>query len=128
MTGSHQESSTGSAWPGIASTFEAFADPTRREILTVLAEREYRATELADAVGRVGRTAVSSHLRILRAAGLVNERREGRYRLYSLNPAPADEAVEFLRSLYRESLSSLKATAEAEHTEGGEGTKWANSS
>ena len=112
----------------IASTFEAFADPTRREILALLAEREYSATELADAVGRVGRTAVSSHLRILRSAGLVNERREGRYRFYSINPAPADEAVEFLRSLYRSSLSMLKAAAGAKQADKPAREKWANSS
>jgi ArsR family transcriptional regulator, arsenate/arsenite/antimonite-responsive transcriptional repressor len=112
----------------IASTFEAFADPTRREILTLLAEREYSATELADAVGRVGRTAVSSHLRILRSAGLVNERREGRYRFYSINPAPADEAVEFLRSLYRSSLSMFKTAARVKSADKPARRKWANSS
>lgn len=112
----------------IASTFEAFADPTRREILTVLAEREHSATELADAIPRVGRTAVSSHLRILRSAGLVNERREGRYRYYSINPGPADEAVEFMRSIYRSSLSTLKKAARAKSYGRAGGRKWANSS
>ncbi len=118
----------------VGPAFEAFADSTRREILTLLASREYAATELADAVGRVGRTAVSMHLRILRSAGLVRERREGRYRFYSLNHAPADEAVRFLQGLYRSSLSDLKAAAEAEAQEPGlqksvnETEKWASSS
>ena len=53
------------------------------------------------------------HLRILRSAGLVSERRDGRFRFYSLNPAPADEAVRFLQGLFRTSLSGLKVAAEA---------------
>ncbi len=58
--------------------FDALSDPTRREILRLLAENgEMTAGEVADSVSAVGRTAVSSHLRILRQAGLVVERREG---------------------------------------------------
>jgi ArsR family transcriptional regulator, arsenate/arsenite/antimonite-responsive transcriptional repressor len=82
--------------------FEALADPTRRAILTFLAHRgESPAGEIAAEVATVSRTGVSSHLRILRAAGLVNERRAGRYRLYSVEPGAADSVVEFLRGLYR---------------------------
>lgn len=111
----------------IGATFDAFADPTRREILSLLAERERTVSELTAAVGHVGRTAVSNHLRILRSAGLVRERREGRYRFYSLNAAPADEAVEFLRSLYRQSLSTLKAAVTSAEAEEQARRKWANS-
>jgi DNA-binding transcriptional ArsR family regulator len=122
------------ATEAIGPTFEAFADPTRRKILTLLSQREHAATELADAVGTVGRTAVSMHLRILRSAGLLRERREGRYRYYSLNPAPADEAVQFLQGLHHSSLSRLKAAAESGSGEADTGAAraakrtWANSS
>lgn len=66
--------------------FDALADPVRREILAVLAESdECSAGVLADRITSVGRTAVSSHLRVLRIAGLVTERRAGRYRFYAVN-------------------------------------------
>jgi DNA-binding transcriptional ArsR family regulator len=90
-----------------SSTFDAFADPTRREILLVLSEGEMTAGELADRIDHVGRTAVSSHLRVLRLAGLVTERREGRFRYYSVDPAPASELVDFISSVYRSVLTDL---------------------
>jgi DNA-binding transcriptional ArsR family regulator len=89
--------------------FDALSDPTRRSILRVLADHgELRVGDLAAEVSHVGRTAVSSHLRILRSAGLVNERRDGRYRLYSVAGEPLRDVVEFLGSLYRAPLQDLK--------------------
>jgi ArsR family transcriptional regulator, arsenate/arsenite/antimonite-responsive transcriptional repressor len=97
--------------------YEALADPTRRQILHVLSgEAECRASDIAAAVDHVGRTTISSHLRVLRMAGLVNERRAGRYRLYSLDPGPAQEVVEFLTGLYRSALTDLKDAAEQPHS------------
>ena len=65
--------------------FDALSDPTRRAILDFLARSgEVTAGAIADAVDEVGRTAVSSHLRVLRTCGLVDERRQGRYRYYEL--------------------------------------------
>ena len=95
--------------------FDALADPVRREILALLAERdECSAGELSDAVQRVGRTAVSSHLRILRTAGLIAERRTGRFRYYSVDPTgPAQDVIRFLQELFRSSLDAAKAVAEA---------------
>jgi ArsR family transcriptional regulator, arsenate/arsenite/antimonite-responsive transcriptional repressor len=93
--------------------FEALADPTRRHILRVLAGNgESSAGQIAAEVDHVGRTGISSHLRILRGAGLVTERRRGRFRLYSLEPSAADEVVEFLSMLYRGSLTDLKRRVE----------------
>jgi len=96
--------------------FDALADPVRREILALLAERdECSAGELSDAVQRVGRTAVSSHLRILRTAGLIAERRTGRFRYYSVDPTgPAQDVIRFLQELFRSSLDDAKAVAEAD--------------
>ena len=97
----------------ISLRFEALAEPTRRDILAMLADGELSATEISNRISRVGRTAVSSHLRILRTAGLVNDRREGRYRWYSVNPLAAADVVDFLATGYRSTLSDLKlATAE----------------
>ncbi len=103
-----------------ALAFEALADPTRRTILTLLAaEGETSAGELAAGIDALSRTAVSNHLRVLRTAGLVAERRDGRRRLYSLQAQPVEEVVDFLAQLYRTSLADLKRGLEQAGT--GEG-------
>ena len=96
--------------------FDALADPVRREILAVLAaHEECSAGELSAAIDRVGRTAVSSHLRVLRTAGLIAERRTGRFRYYSLNPSgPAQDVIRLLQELFQGSLDAAKTAAEAE--------------
>ncbi|MGV9823810.1 ArsR/SmtB family transcription factor [Nocardia xishanensis] len=94
-------------------TFEALADPTRREILACLARGEMTVGELTSQITHVSRTAISNHLRILRTAGLVTERRAGTYRHYSIKPAPVSDAVGFLSQLYSSTLDGLtEATAE----------------
>ncbi|WP_448641488.1 ArsR/SmtB family transcription factor [Geodermatophilus sp. URMC 63] len=87
----------------------ALADPIRRELLALLARGELAAGELA---GRfpVSRPAVSRHLRVLREAGLVSSRVEGRRRLYALDPRPLrelDEWLESYRGLWTQRLDAL---------------------
>ena len=87
----------------------ALADPIRRELLAMLAQGELAAGELA---GRfpVSRPAVSRHLRVLREAGLVSSRVEGRRRLYALDPRPLRELDEWLepyRDLWAQRLDAL---------------------
>jgi ArsR family transcriptional regulator, arsenate/arsenite/antimonite-responsive transcriptional repressor len=95
------------------AVFGALADPTRRQILRLLGEREgATAGEIASEFPEVTRTAVSAHLRVLRTARLVFERRQGKYRVYSLGPGHADEVVGFLAEVYRDSLSQLKEAVE----------------
>lgn len=95
--------------------FDALADPVRREILALLADHEEcSAGELSERVSRVGRTAVSSHLRKLLTAGLITERRTGRFRYYSLNPnGTARDVLALLQTLFQDSLAEAKQTAEA---------------
>jgi DNA-binding transcriptional ArsR family regulator len=69
---------------------------------------EAAAGVIASEVHSVGRTAVSSHLRVLRVAGLVRERRDGRFRLYSVESGAADGVVRFLAALYRRPLAELR--------------------
>ena len=97
-----------------ARAFEALADPVRREILAVLAENEECSVgELAARIQRVGRTAVSTHLRVLRTAGLVTERRSGRFRYYSVDPTgPAQEVIRLLQDLFQGSLEQVRVAAE----------------
>jgi DNA-binding transcriptional ArsR family regulator len=94
--------------------FDALADPVRRQILGVLAvNTECSAGHLAEQVSTVGRTAVSSHLRVLKASGLVTERRHGRYRLYALDPGgPAREVLAFLQQLFQSSLDEVQTAAQ----------------
>jgi DNA-binding transcriptional ArsR family regulator len=72
--------------PDDGSVFKALADPTRRQILSDLSDGELSAGEIA---GRfpISGPSVSRHLSILRAAGLVTERRDANRILYSLVPA-----------------------------------------
>jgi DNA-binding transcriptional ArsR family regulator len=70
-----------------STVFEALADPTRRRVLELLAEREHTAGELASEF-TVSRPAVSRHLRVLREAGLVSAREVAQSRVYSLEPGP----------------------------------------
>lgn len=85
---------------GIGDVFKALAYPTRRAILDELAERDEQTLfELCSrlAVKRsVGssRQAVSQHVDVLVDAGLVETRREGRYRFHHLNPRPLERIAD----------------------------------
>lgn len=99
---------------GADLAFDALADPVRREILGALAEdEEISAGALAGRIHSVGRTAVSTHLRVLRVAGLVTERREGRYRYYAIDPSgAAAEVIRLLHGLFRDSLRDARTSVE----------------
>ena len=98
-------------------TFSALADPTRRAVLELLRHGSRPAGQIAQAFP-VSRPAISKHLRLLRRAHLVQERREGRHRFYQLNPEPlkaVDSWLEQYRVFWQTSLSNLKAFVEAEY-------------
>lgn len=100
---------------GADLAFDALADPVRRQILSVLAElQECTVGDLADRIDSVGRTSVSSHLRVLRGAGLVIERREGRYRHYSVGPSDvAEEVIALLQNVFQDALQLTRESATA---------------
>ena len=81
-----------------ASTYEAIADPTRRRVLSLLAERERTAGEIAAAF-TISRPAVSRHLRVLREAGLVRARPQAQRRVYALDPGPLEDVDAWLASI-----------------------------
>jgi DNA-binding transcriptional ArsR family regulator len=89
----------------------AIADPIRRRVLELVRDREVPAGELADEFD-VSRPAVSRHLRVLREAGLVRERREGRLRLYRADLEPLAELREWLDRYWDDRLVALKELAE----------------
>lgn len=81
-------------------TFRALADPTRRAILSRLAEGETTVTTLTEQ-SRLTQPAISKHLRVLEDAGLVSRRRDAQRRLCRLEAEPLREATRWL-SGYRE--------------------------
>jgi DNA-binding transcriptional ArsR family regulator len=97
--------------------FQALADPTRRAVLDLLRRGSQPAGQIASAFP-VSRPAISKHLRLLRRAHLVREHREGRHRVYQLNPEPlraVDGWIEQYRVFWTSSLNNLKAFVEAEY-------------
>jgi DNA-binding transcriptional ArsR family regulator len=72
--------------------FHAIAHPARRAILVKLKEGECAAAELAGPF-RMTFAAISQHLRVLEEADLVSARRDGRYRLYRLQPEPLRDVM-----------------------------------
>jgi DNA-binding transcriptional ArsR family regulator len=89
----------------------AIADPIRRRVLELVRDEEVAAGDLA-AQFDVSRPAVSRHLRVLRKAGLVHERREGRLRLYRADPEPLAELRGWLEQYWDDRLWALKTLAE----------------
>jgi DNA-binding transcriptional ArsR family regulator len=79
----------------LSITFAALADPTRRSILTRLAEGEATVNELAEPFS-VSLPAISRHLKVLERAGLIVRGREAQWRPSRLQADPLDEAVEWM--------------------------------
>src|ERR1700726_2970417 len=99
------------------ATFQALSDPTRRAVLDLLRRGSQPAGQIAEAFP-VSRPAISKHLRLLRRAHLVREHREGRNRVYELNPEPlraVDNWIEQYRAFWSASLTNLKNFVEAEY-------------
>jgi DNA-binding transcriptional ArsR family regulator len=80
--------------------FSALANPTRRALLGLLLDRPRPVQELA-AHFDMRRPSVSEHIKVLRDAGLVTERRQGRQRIYELDPAPLGELRDWLHPYQR---------------------------
>ncbi len=100
----------------LGPVYPAIADPTRRAILDALLERERSAGEIAS-LFPVSRPAVSKHLRVLRLAGLVKERKAAQARIYSLDPRPLLEVEQWLttyRVFWAVRLQSLKSFVESQ--------------
>jgi DNA-binding transcriptional ArsR family regulator len=98
------------------TVFRAIADPTRRQILGLLRGRAYTVNDIAKNF-RSSRPAISKHLRLLHAVGLVVSERRGTARICRLNPEPLRVVDIWLRdyqALWRESLQGLKRYVEDE--------------
>jgi DNA-binding transcriptional ArsR family regulator len=96
-----------------ATTMDALGDPTRRAIFERLRRGPSSVGELAAELP-VSRPAVSQHLRVLREAGLVTERRDGTRRIYRIEPYGLAELRDYIESFWDDALAAFAAAAEAE--------------
>lgn len=95
------------------AALKAIAEPNRRRILTLVRDGEMSAGDIAAHFDVTG-PAISQHLKVLKEAGLVDERRAGPRRLYSLRRAGLLDIAQFLESFWAEGLERLMYAAEAE--------------
>jgi len=100
----------------LADPFRAISDPTRRAILDLLAAGERTASELG-APFPISQPALSQHLRVLRDAGLVRSRKEGRLRVYAVAPEPlrlVHDWVAHYEAFWTDKLDALGRFLDAE--------------
>jgi DNA-binding transcriptional ArsR family regulator len=95
------------------SALGALGDPTRRAIFERIAEKPAAVGEIARTLP-VSRPAVSQHLKVLKAAGLVTETPEGARHVYRLDPRGIGAVREWLDQYLGEALDAFKAFAEAQ--------------
>lgn len=91
--------------------YAAIADPTRRELLRLLAEAGELPLYELTVHFQIGRTAVSKHLAVLKEAGLVTVQKVGRETRYRINAAPLEEIqdwVSFYESFWTQKVTHLK--------------------
>lgn len=93
-----------------AEVLRALADPTRRSVFEQLSRREMSVSELKAGFS-VSQPAISQHLAALRGAGLVTERRQGRFAYYRAAPdglAPLIDWIDRYRAFWPERIERLK--------------------
>ncbi len=100
---------------------DALGDPTRRRILEVLRPGEMAVGEIAARLP-VSRPAVSKHLRVLRRARLVRERRQGTRHLFSLDLAGVEDLRRFFDGFWADALAAYAALADESHDHDGRET------
>lgn len=102
---------------------DALGDPTRRRIFERLADGPAPVGKLAEGLP-VSRPAVSQHLRVLKAAGLVSDVQVGTRRIYALEPAGLMAVREYWEQFWSRALDRFRAAAEeqaGEHRESNDG-------
>jgi DNA-binding transcriptional ArsR family regulator len=100
--------------PAALSALGALGDPTRRTIFERVARKPAAVGEIAEGLP-VSRPAVSQHLKVLKAAGLVSENAEGTRRVYRIDPRGVGAMRQWLDQFHGQALDAFKAYAEAQH-------------
>jgi DNA-binding transcriptional ArsR family regulator len=95
------------------AVLRALAEPQRRRVLHLVRDGERPAGEIAEHFD-ITHQAVSQHLRVLKDAGLLSERRDGTRRLYAIRPEGFESLREFLDDLWPASLARLKDVVESD--------------
>ena len=95
------------------AALKAISEPNRRRILTLVAQKELTAGEIASHFD-ISRPAISQHLGVLKEAGLLDERRDGVRRLYKARPEGLAGLRKWLDGFWKEGLARLKTAAEFE--------------
>jgi DNA-binding transcriptional ArsR family regulator len=98
----------------VQAVLEAVVEPRRREILRLVRVSEQTAGSIAAHFPDVSRPSVSQHLRVLRDAGLLHERRQGTRRLYRARVEGLTEVRAFFEEFWDSRLQTLKVEAERE--------------
>ena len=94
-----------------ARVLDALGDPTRRAVLELLRDGPRPVGEIAGDLP-VSRPAVSQHLRVLKGAGLVHDRRVGTRRLYSVDAVGLSALRTYLETFWDSALSAFKEAAD----------------
>jgi DNA-binding transcriptional ArsR family regulator len=98
----------------VQAVLEALVEPRRRAILRLVRDEELTAGAIAARFPDVSRPTVSEHLRVLRGAGLVAERRAGTRRYYRARPDAFAELRAFVAGFWDDRLAGIKRIAEEE--------------
>jgi DNA-binding transcriptional ArsR family regulator len=96
-----------------ANALAVLADPTRRKVLEMLAERPRTVGEIAAELP-VSRPAVSQHLKALKDADLVDLRQEGARNIYSARPEQLGELRAYVDRMWQDVLSQYERSAKGE--------------
>jgi len=94
----------------------ALGDPTRRAIFEALAEQPWAVGELANRLP-VSRPAVSQHLKVLKDAGLVTDRKAGNRRVYQLDPQGVGALRDYFSEFWNRALAAFREAVEKEEDE-----------
>jgi DNA-binding transcriptional ArsR family regulator len=97
-------------------SFDALADPTRRQLIEMLRQGPHSVNELAEALP-VSQPAVSQHLKVLKRAHLVKSRKQGNQRIYTINADGLAELRDYVEGLWQDVLTAFQEAAEAQAQE-----------
>ena len=95
----------------MGSPWKALSDDNRRQIVLLLKNKDMIPTQIAKELSFT-LAAVSINLRILKESDLITERKQGKYRYYSLNRKTTSELAQFFDDMYDYNLKSLKEYVE----------------
>jgi len=98
---------------GSEAVLRALAEPRRQAILRLVRDKPHSVNEIGEHLGDISQQAVSQHLQVLADAGLVDMHKDGKRRLYIVNPQGLETLERFLAGLWPSGLRKLKKAVES---------------